>query len=109
MIDRHAALIASDHRDDLGGWIQRRLKKGVEGQGGKAQGVLNQVGICVEELRAQWELQQASQLSIHARTPDDTESYIKMQTCTNECDSQIQQVLHDTGDAIQARMGHTTT
>ena len=68
MIDRHAASIASDHRDDLGGWIRRRLKKGVEGQGGKAQGVLDQVGIHVEELRAQWELQQASQLSVRART-----------------------------------------
>jgi hypothetical protein len=68
LIDRHAGSIASDHRDDLGGWIRRRLKKGVEGQGGKAQAVLDQLGIPVEELRAQWELQQVSQLSLRVRT-----------------------------------------
>jgi hypothetical protein len=38
------------------------LKKGVEGQGGKARAILEEVGISVEEL------QQVSQLSLHART-----------------------------------------
>ena len=68
MIDRHAGSIASNHQDDLGGWIRRRLKKGVKGQGGKAQAALEEVGISVEELRVQWELQQVSQLSLRART-----------------------------------------
>ncbi|KAF8240872.1 hypothetical protein L208DRAFT_1420300 [Tricholoma matsutake] len=46
--------------------IMRRLKKGVEGQGGKAQAILEEVGISVEELQVQWELQQVSQLSLCA-------------------------------------------
>jgi hypothetical protein len=68
LIDRHTGSITSDHQDDLGGWIQRRLKKGVEGQGGKAQAILEELGISVEELRVQWELQQVSQLSLCAHT-----------------------------------------
>lgn len=67
LIDRHAAAIGQELRDDLGDWIKRRLRQGVTGQGDKAKGVLKECGVGLEELRRQWENQQLSQLSIRAR------------------------------------------
>lgn len=72
MIDRQAASIASDLHDDLGDWIRRRLTKGVERQGQRAQTTLRECGIPLEVLREQWQLQTASQLSIRARKYPDS-------------------------------------
>ncbi|KAG6835936.1 hypothetical protein H0H93_013187, partial [Arthromyces matolae] len=69
MLDRQVGLIGLEHRDDLGLWIQRRLTKGVERQGEEAQETLRQIKIPESTLRAQWELQRASQLSIRAHAP----------------------------------------
>src|ERR1700690_4018569 len=49
LIDRQAAAIAQRLRDDLGDWIQRRLKRGVEDQGNKAQDILDECGVPLEE------------------------------------------------------------
>lgn len=67
MLDRHAASVGLELRDDLGNWIRRRLLKGVEGQGKVARTLLDQCGVPVHELREQWRLQCVAQLSIRAR------------------------------------------
>lgn len=67
LIDRQTASIGQDLRQDLGNWIRRRLSKGVEGQAKKARITLDDCGVSVEELRQQWILQQAAQLSVRAR------------------------------------------
>lgn len=54
-------------RDDLGNWIRRRYKKGVQGQKRAAQAVLDECEIPLSTLRDQWALQQVSQLSLRAR------------------------------------------
>jgi hypothetical protein len=52
---------------DLGDWIQRRLKRGIDEQGTAAQATLSECDATIEDLRHQWALQRQSQLSIHAR------------------------------------------
>jgi hypothetical protein len=56
-------------RDGLGGWIERRLRKGVIMQGDIAAAELVACGVPVSELRNEWELQQKAQLSVRARKP----------------------------------------
>ena len=67
MIDRQATSIGLELRDDLGDWIRRRLTKGIGGHATKAKITLDECGVSAEELRAEWELQRASQLSLRAR------------------------------------------
>jgi hypothetical protein len=55
-------------RVELGDWIKRRLKHGVNNQGSAAKEVLRNCGISAEDLRTQWADQKKSQLSIRART-----------------------------------------
>ncbi|RDB15038.1 hypothetical protein Hypma_005430 [Hypsizygus marmoreus] len=69
LLDRQAASIALELRDDLGDWIRRRLVKGVKDQGAAAQRVLDNCGVSIEELRLQWTMQQAAQLSVRAHAP----------------------------------------
>jgi hypothetical protein len=54
-------------RTDLGDWIKRRLKRGIEEQGTAAQSVLEECGVTIDELRNEWASQRKSQLSIRAR------------------------------------------
>lgn len=61
------ASIGEELRADLGSWLRRRQKKGVEGQGKQAQKILDECGVPLIALREQWKLQQAAQLSIRAR------------------------------------------
>ena len=56
-------------RDGLGGWIERRLRKGVVMQGDIAATELVACGVPVSELRNEWELQQNALLSVRAREP----------------------------------------
>ncbi|KAG6847291.1 hypothetical protein H0H93_009034 [Arthromyces matolae] len=67
MLDRQVRLIGLEHKEDLGLWITRRLTKGVEAQGKSARTILSDCGIPESTLRAQWELQRKSQLSIRGR------------------------------------------
>ncbi|KAG2111091.1 hypothetical protein DEU56DRAFT_936200, partial [Suillus clintonianus] len=69
LIDRQAAAIGMEMRVDLGDWIKRRLKRGVNAQGAAAKEVLNKCGIETDDLQAQWEDQKKSQLSIRAHAP----------------------------------------
>ncbi|KAG6816073.1 hypothetical protein H0H93_008564, partial [Arthromyces matolae] len=69
MLDRQVRLIGLEHRDDLGLWIHRRLSKGVEGQDEAARKTLLECNIPESTLRAQWELQRKSQLSLRAHAP----------------------------------------
>jgi len=52
---------------DLGDWIKRRLRRGVQEQGKLAQDQIEECGIEVEELESQWASQKKSQLSIRSR------------------------------------------
>lgn len=68
LIDRQAAAIATDIRDDLGAWLTRKFQYGVTRQNKKAVKVLKRSGHSVPFLARQWKLQRKAQLSIRART-----------------------------------------
>lgn len=68
LIDRQAAAIGMEMRMDLGDWIKRRLKRGVNAQGAIAREALDRCGIGIQDLRHEWADQKKSQLSVHART-----------------------------------------
>ena len=67
LIDRHAAAVANEMVSDLGDWLRRRLKKGIQEQSFAAQEVLDHCVLDVSELRKQWSDQHSTQLSIRAR------------------------------------------
>ena len=69
LIDRHAAAIGIDMRNDLGNWIRRRLKKGIAEQGDEAQSIIRTCGFEIAELRKQWSDQCSTQLSVRACEP----------------------------------------
>jgi hypothetical protein len=76
LIDRQAAAIGNDLRDDLGNWIVSRLRRGVTLQGDKAKDALDDCGVPLNELRKQWELQQTAQLSLRTRKSVYPQSYV---------------------------------
>ena len=67
LIDRQAAAVGYEMRTDLGDWIKRRLRRGVQEQGGAARVQVEESSYSIEFLKEQWSLQKASQLSIRAR------------------------------------------
>ncbi|KAJ7575197.1 hypothetical protein C8J56DRAFT_1120069 [Mycena floridula] len=69
LLDRQADSIGDELRDGLGDFINTWLKKGVRGQGKKAQQILDDGGISLSVLREQWELQRKSQLSVSSAKP----------------------------------------
>ncbi|KAG6907112.1 hypothetical protein DXG01_010488 [Tephrocybe rancida] len=66
---RQVRFIGVEHQEGLGAWIKRRLVKGVEGQAVTARKVLQDCGVSVDVLRAQWSDQRETQLSIRAHAP----------------------------------------
>ncbi|KAG0695531.1 hypothetical protein DFH29DRAFT_879985 [Suillus ampliporus] len=64
-----AAAIGLEMCGDLGDWIKRCLKRGVNDQGSTAQDILDRCEIPIEELKSQWLHQWESQLSIRAHAP----------------------------------------
>ncbi|TFK57837.1 hypothetical protein BDN72DRAFT_782814, partial [Pluteus cervinus] len=68
LLDRQTTFIAEDLREDLGSWLVRRLRKGVQDQGNHAQAQLWTCGVSVEKLRLQWKDQVRAQTSLRART-----------------------------------------
>ncbi|KAH7905365.1 hypothetical protein BJ138DRAFT_1138299 [Hygrophoropsis aurantiaca] len=69
LIDRRALAIGEELLADLGGWIRRRLKKGVQDQGNTASRTLTECEVPMEQLESEWRNQRASQLSIRAHAP----------------------------------------
>ncbi|KAG6369027.1 hypothetical protein JVT61DRAFT_1973 [Boletus reticuloceps] len=69
LIDRQAGVVGHEMRADLGDWIKRRLKRGVQEQGEAAQGQVKESGYSIGDLKEQWALQKDSQLSIRAHAP----------------------------------------
>ncbi|KAH0832248.1 hypothetical protein J3R83DRAFT_13222, partial [Lanmaoa asiatica] len=69
LIDRQATAIGNEIRMDLGDWIKRRLRRGVQDQGKAAFNDIERCGIPVEELRKQWASQREAQLSVRAHAP----------------------------------------
>ena len=67
LIDPQAAAIGTEMCMDLGDWIKRRLRRGVQEQGELAQDQIEECGVQVKELENQWASQKDSQLSIRAR------------------------------------------
>ncbi|KAH7905205.1 hypothetical protein BJ138DRAFT_975864, partial [Hygrophoropsis aurantiaca] len=69
LLDRQAMAIGEELRKDLGDWIRRRAKRGVQMQQTKADHILEECGIPLEELKELWRQQKASQLSLRAHAP----------------------------------------
>ncbi|EMD38084.1 hypothetical protein CERSUDRAFT_48992 [Gelatoporia subvermispora B] len=69
IIDRQVRAIGDEMRDNLGLWLVHRLKQGVNRQNALAQKVLAGINVTHDELRHQWSLQQATQLSLRAHAP----------------------------------------
>ncbi|KAF9479003.1 hypothetical protein BDN70DRAFT_807721 [Pholiota conissans] len=69
LTDRQLSSIAYDLREDLGDWLKRRQRVGIEAQSAKARVVIEQSGMSEQQLRSQWDLQKAAQLSIRAHKP----------------------------------------
>ncbi|KAH7917226.1 hypothetical protein BV22DRAFT_985479, partial [Leucogyrophana mollusca] len=69
LVDRQAKAIREELRDDLGDWIRRRLRRGVQEQGENAHKILRECGLSPHELEEQWRQQKASQLSLRAHAP----------------------------------------
>lgn len=67
LIDRQAAAVSTEMLYDLGGWLKRRLKKGIREQGESAQKVLDNSPVPIADLWKQWADQREAQLSIRAR------------------------------------------
>lgn len=66
MIDCQAATVGDQMRSDLGDWIKCCLHCGIQEQGEAAQQQIDESGMDLMELWAQWTLQRASQLSVGA-------------------------------------------
>ncbi|PBK71398.1 hypothetical protein ARMSODRAFT_883693 [Armillaria solidipes] len=69
LLDRQASFTAQSIRDDLGGWIRRKLKEGVEKKGAKARADLESCGKAIAYLRQQWDDQRQTQTSIRSHAP----------------------------------------
>jgi hypothetical protein len=59
--------IAEEHRDQLGDWITRRLRKGVEQYNRRAIDILRDCDTPIKELREEWAAQKEAQLSVRER------------------------------------------
>ena len=62
LTDRLLSAFALEGRDDLGAWLGRRLRN-LESQQKSAEKTIYDIGIPLEQLREQWELQKAAQLN----------------------------------------------
>ncbi|KIM38191.1 hypothetical protein M413DRAFT_30325 [Hebeloma cylindrosporum] len=69
LTDRQLSSIAHDLRDDLGDWIRRRLKQGIQKQGEKAKEFLKTITVSNAELQTQWEMQKGAQMSLRSHAP----------------------------------------
>ncbi|KAJ7572862.1 hypothetical protein C8J56DRAFT_986976 [Mycena floridula] len=95
MLDRLYRYLADAHRDSLGEWIQRRLKK-LTGLIRNHKEVLQEIDIPETELREQWQLQKAEQTSIRAYAPTrikkELDVVLKLQAEIDHIDGAIQTV-----------------
>ncbi|OSD02619.1 hypothetical protein PYCCODRAFT_1410600 [Trametes coccinea BRFM310] len=69
ILDQHAKYVNEKAREELGAWIRSRFKNGVEAREAVAMAHLLACGVSTEELRAQWSLQQSSQLASRPHAP----------------------------------------
>ncbi|KAN0087822.1 hypothetical protein V8E55_006443 [Tylopilus felleus] len=69
LIDCCAAAIGHEIRADLGDWIKRHLRRGVDHQGHAAREQVENSNHTVKKLQEQWALQKELQLSIRAYAP----------------------------------------
>ncbi|EMD32924.1 hypothetical protein CERSUDRAFT_57603, partial [Gelatoporia subvermispora B] len=69
LIDRQVRVIAEEMRNNLGLFLVHKLTHGVSEQRAKARAILNSIAVSEAELREQWSMQQAAQLSVRAHAP----------------------------------------
>ncbi|EMD39021.1 hypothetical protein CERSUDRAFT_47795 [Gelatoporia subvermispora B] len=69
LIDRQVQAIAEEMLNNLGLFLVHKMNRGVIEQRDKAREILNRVAVTEAELREQWSLQQAAQLSVSAHAP----------------------------------------
>ncbi|KAG1801271.1 hypothetical protein EV424DRAFT_1545449 [Suillus variegatus] len=115
LIDRHAGAIGLEMRADLGDWIRRRLRRGVEDQGTAARKLLEECEVAVSDLRKEWAMQKESQLSIRAHAPahlkKELDTVLALQADLDASDKALQttrdtiakgEMSEDTRDAIES-------
>ncbi|KAJ7580115.1 hypothetical protein C8J56DRAFT_795492 [Mycena floridula] len=105
LIDRQADAIASELRSGLGDWIATRLKKGVVGQGGKAQQLLDACGIQIAVLRTEWCDQKLSQLSVRAHAPAQLKKEVSKVLALNAEIDAIDTLIQNVSKAIKGAHG----
>ncbi|TFK63382.1 hypothetical protein BDN72DRAFT_775931 [Pluteus cervinus] len=93
LLDRQATAIATELRNDLGSWLDRRNTRGVKIQGGNAADIIHERGIPVSELQQEWQAQREAQGSLKAR-----KSYAPTRL-KKEVESVF--TIHETLEAIQ--------
>lgn len=67
MIDKYAAFVNEEGRDNLGTWIDRQQEKNLTNKRQVAKKTLEDCGVPVGELRRNWEDQKIAQTSIRSR------------------------------------------
>ncbi|KAI0746147.1 hypothetical protein C8Q76DRAFT_605599, partial [Earliella scabrosa] len=101
-LDRHAESVNAITREDLGSWHRSRLKNGVEARGAKADRELEEANIPLRELREQWQLQRAAQLSLRnhapARLKKELDKVLGLQADLDEVKKMISGVQASIGD-----------
>ncbi|KAG1796136.1 hypothetical protein EV424DRAFT_1547219 [Suillus variegatus] len=77
---------------DLGEWIRRRLRRGMEDQGTDARNILEECEVPVSDLRKEWAMQKESQLSIHApaRLKKELDTVLALQADLDASDKALQ-------------------
>ncbi|KAG2104041.1 uncharacterized protein F5147DRAFT_775752 [Suillus discolor] len=109
LIDRHTGAIGLEMRADLGDWIRRRLRRGVEDQGTAARKLLEECEVAVSDLRKEWAMQKESQLSIcaHAlaRLKKELDTVLALQADLDASDKALQ-TTRDTIVKVHERLMH---
>ncbi|KAG1836027.1 hypothetical protein C8R48DRAFT_783020 [Suillus tomentosus] len=107
LIDRQAAAIGSEMQSDLGDWIRRRLKRGVNDQGTAAQEALDQCELAIDDLESEWSQQRSSQLSVRAhalaRLKKELDTVLTLQADLDTSDTALQstRLMLEKGTALQ--------
>ncbi|KAF8911099.1 hypothetical protein CPB84DRAFT_1842351 [Gymnopilus junonius] len=75
LTDHQLSAIALELKDDLGDWLQRQQRCGMQEQSRKAKAIIEKSGMMEAELHAQWELQKSAQISVRAHKSNHTLHY----------------------------------
>ncbi|EMD30807.1 hypothetical protein CERSUDRAFT_60815 [Gelatoporia subvermispora B] len=109
LLDRQARVIGEELRNNLGIFMVHKLKHGVNDQRAKARKILKGTSVPEDELRQQWTLQQAAQLSVRAHAParlrKEVDAVLALQNDVDRVETAIEALrgqLTDGGPSSQA-------